>query len=516
MDRRPRYEHVAAALVLSLAWAGCAATGAPGSVLGEDDGHLGTSSWSVAPRVLVIDWDPRLASQGGSRASTLPNYTDPRELAEGFAADMQAATGDAIRYRITEWVDVDGYPMKEDGTRPTEEQWLECLADPDGCPLGTTADYAAIVADYDICGRVERGEIDEVWLFGGPWFGFYESRMAGNGAFFVNSPPLRDVRCSRRFVLMGFNYERGVAEMMHDVGHRLESTMDHAFRYWRAHHPFTRDPFSRFRAYDGIDPGAAACGDTHHPPNSAAGEEYVYDSTREVSSSCAAFTGWPSLDAPPEVVSCADWGCNQEGYMGWLFERVPRQPGTDVEGGYQRNWWKYVYAFDTYLPVGLLTDRASTPAEDPSEPSDPSGSTGGSSGTATPPPGDGGTPSCDEIARADCDARADCEFFACADQCAARGTMADDLCGPAQDCGAYDSIESCDMHRDHCAWYACANRCYPNATPLERACPATEPSCETSGTIETCAPRGPTCAWYACANRCYPSGLPLSSACPGY
>jgi hypothetical protein len=37
---------------------------------------------------------------------------------------------------------------------------------------------------------VARGEIDEIWLFGGPYFGFYESRMAGPGAFWCNAPPL--------------------------------------------------------------------------------------------------------------------------------------------------------------------------------------------------------------------------------------------------------------------------------------------------------------------------------------
>ncbi|MCZ7686223.1 MAG: hypothetical protein M5U28_48655 [Sandaracinaceae bacterium] len=129
-------------------------------------------------------------------------------------------------------------------------------------------------------------------------------------------------------------------------------------------------------------------------------------------------------------------------------------------------------------------------------------------------PTGGTTPDCSALGRADCDARDDCEFFACAGACAPRGTWADDLCEPAQGCGVFDTIETCDMHRDRCAWYACADRCYPTGTPLERACPEAAPSCETSGTIETCAPRGPTCAWYACADRCYPNGLPLESACP--
>lgn len=495
---RPRTHsllHASLVLALSLGAAGCAATGAPpGDALGTDDGSLASDPWFSAPRVLVIDWDPRLESRGDQRGSSLPGYTDPHALAEGFVANMRAATGDVVRYEVAEWIEIDGYPPQMDGSRPTDWQWLACLADADACGLHGAADYAAIVEEYDLCARVERGEIDEVWLFGGPWFGFYESRMAGTGAFAVNSPPLTEVACSRRFVMMGFNYERGVAEMMHDVGHRLELTMQHGFRHYRARHPGTPDPFAQFRVFDAEQPGSAACGDTHHPPNSAPGEEYAYDSTTEVVSSCDAWATWPTLDAAPRAVSCADWGCTQEGYMSWLFERVPRQAGADAEG-YQRNWWKYVYDFDTYLP----RDGGSAPSEPPPSGTVPSGGT---------------TPDCSALGRADCDARDDCEFFACAGACAPRGTWADDLCEPAQGCGVFDTIETCDMHRDRCAWYACADRCYPTGTPLERACPEAAPSCETSGTIETCAPRGPTCAWYACADRCYPNGLPLESACP--
>ena len=71
-------------------------------------------------------------------------------------------------------------------------------------------------------------------MFGGPYFGFYESIMVGEGAYFCNAPPLNKVACSRLFVIMGFNYERGVGEMLEDLGHRAESILTHVFGGWES------------------------------------------------------------------------------------------------------------------------------------------------------------------------------------------------------------------------------------------------------------------------------------------
>ena len=95
--------------------------------------------------------------------------------------------------------------------------YLDCLNDEQSCHQPDTADYGRILSDYNICDRVKDGQVDELWLFGGPWFGYYESRLAGPGAFWYNSPPLNGTNCDRLLPIMGFNYERGVAEMLHDL-----------------------------------------------------------------------------------------------------------------------------------------------------------------------------------------------------------------------------------------------------------------------------------------------------------
>ena len=58
--------------------------------------------------------------------------------------------------------------------------------------------------------------------------------MCGSGAFWFNAPPLAGTEhASRRFVIMGFNFERGVGEMLEDLGHRAESILYKVFENTR-------------------------------------------------------------------------------------------------------------------------------------------------------------------------------------------------------------------------------------------------------------------------------------------
>jgi len=112
--------------------------------------------------------------------------------------------------------------------------------------------------------RVNEGEIDEVWLWEAPYMGYWESLMVGKGAHFCNSPPLDDVP-TKPFIIMGFNYERGVGEMLEDFGHRVESIMTHIYGSWEAKETHA---WNRFTLYDKVAPGKAGCGNVHYAPNS--------------------------------------------------------------------------------------------------------------------------------------------------------------------------------------------------------------------------------------------------------
>jgi len=48
--------------------------------------------------------------------------------------------------------------------------------------------------------------------------------MAGPGAFYINGSVFPDAPYDRAVAGYGFSYERGVGEMLHNLGHRTEDT----------------------------------------------------------------------------------------------------------------------------------------------------------------------------------------------------------------------------------------------------------------------------------------------------
>jgi hypothetical protein len=144
-------------------------------------------------------------------------------------------------------------------------EYVKCLRAGSGFHDPDAVDYQRILADFDIVDKINRGAIDEVWLYAFPYGGFYESIMAGPGAFWCNAPELRGTeRAQRRFVIMGFSYERGVGEMLEDMGHRAESIMEYVFR----HQPGEANLWKRFTRFDKSHPGQAEVGTIHYAPNS--------------------------------------------------------------------------------------------------------------------------------------------------------------------------------------------------------------------------------------------------------
>jgi len=68
---------------------------------------------------------------------------------------------------------------------------------------------------------------------------------------------------------MGFNYERGVGEMLEDYGHRTGSIMSHVYGGWDHRAPKTN--WDRFTLYEKVAPGRAACGNVQYAPITGGG-----------------------------------------------------------------------------------------------------------------------------------------------------------------------------------------------------------------------------------------------------
>jgi hypothetical protein len=180
-----------------------------------------------SPHVLVIVYAP---VKDGQPLYQSMGWGDPLDLCDHFIQNVRRLSGDRLvfRYEKENIITVPDFPVAEDGRKYTLETWEAAQADDtQALRVGqryAMADYSAILTRFNLLALIDQKKYDEVWLLGGPLFGFYESRMVGQTAVWCNSPGL-NVSC-RNFVMMGFSYERGDREMLHDLGHRAESLVN--------------------------------------------------------------------------------------------------------------------------------------------------------------------------------------------------------------------------------------------------------------------------------------------------
>jgi hypothetical protein len=287
----------------------------------------------MRPKVLAIIHNPVMPD--GRKIQQVYGWNDPDALAQRYIDDIRKCSHGCANYQIVERIEVDGFPLKLDGFRYTPQSFAQAwqrrqFHEPDA------VDYLAIVREFKLIERVNSGQIDEVWLLGFPYCGYYESIMAGPGAFWCNAPPLQGTQqAKRRFVIMGFNYERGVGEMLEDLGHRAESMLSKVY----AHAHGEVNLWERFTRYDKTHPGRAECGNVHFAPNSE--RDYDWGNRRPVPSRCDTWLRFPDLSGEPRAVSCADWGNGDiRAHHVWWLSRFPHVAGGADSVSW--NWWEYV------------------------------------------------------------------------------------------------------------------------------------------------------------------------------
>lgn len=305
--------------------------------------------------VVVLNYDPIFESEGGKRMHEVFKWNDPHMLADGYAKDVEEASHGRVKFHIREWRDLDEWQAKKDGFRYTDETYLSVMRDhtttghdPDGI------DYAKSIEEQKLVPDIDSRKFDEVWMFGFPYAGYFESAMAGPRSFWINGDTIPTVPSKRPFAIMGFNYERGVAEMIHDNSHRSESTMARIYGRWEKGKP--TNPWEAFSAFEQNSPSYAAVGNCHFPPN--AEKDYDYANKRTVMSSADGWLTYPKVGDRKKPVTCETWGGPdyQRNYLIWWFKRLPHVPGV-AKDGRQNDWWKYVYRFDDYDEHGLPIKR---------------------------------------------------------------------------------------------------------------------------------------------------------------
>jgi YVTN family beta-propeller protein len=298
---------------------------------------------AVHKKVYVVVYDPLLS--GGENLSTHLGWNSYAALDQGTISLFKQASQNYLLYDVVDTkIVTDGWPEKIDGFRYTETQYLDAVSGKSPYHSPDAVNYNKIVNDpqLDICGKANRGEIDEVWIFNGPGFGFYESSLVGPGAYWYNSPPVPGpFTCNRLIPLMGPSPERGVAEEVHNFGHRNESTMQEVYGSWNENSiAHSWDKFALDK-YQSPSFSYSGCGNVHFPANGTS--DYDYGNPATVQSNCADFANYPQLHNPASVlqpVTCSLWGCDHQKYLGYWFSALPNSTGCGPDN-VANNWWKY-------------------------------------------------------------------------------------------------------------------------------------------------------------------------------
>src|SRR5258708_13090267 len=141
-----------------------------------------------SPKVLLVIYNPIIESQGSQKLTTLKGWNDPDTLSQTLINDFTSGSNGLVNYTIAKRVEIDGYPVKTDGFQYTDDTYLTCAGSGGSqCHSPDTADYVKMLNFVNACYLKNSGQIDEVWLWGGPWFGYWESNLAGPNAFWYNS-----------------------------------------------------------------------------------------------------------------------------------------------------------------------------------------------------------------------------------------------------------------------------------------------------------------------------------------
>ena len=306
----------------------------------------------LTSRVLLVVFNPVMDPGSGVKLSKVMQWQRPDDLAAAYIHDILETSGGMARYQIVQRVELNEFPVKNDGYRYDPQTYLDVLKgiQPPHKPEG--ADYRAILTGLKVLPLIAKREIDEVWLFAFPHAGLFESSMGGAGAFWCNSPPMQWTSgTTRRFIVMGFSYERGVGEMLESFGHRSESLVSKVFNcqdfvawaHKQGRVPATVGPslnlFQQYLSFDKIAPGKAGIGTIHYAPNSD--QDYDWNNPREVPSNCYDWNNFPKFQKDVRTVKADEWGEGDiRAHHKWWLKHLPKVAGRT--SGVANNWWQYI------------------------------------------------------------------------------------------------------------------------------------------------------------------------------
>ena len=295
-------------------------------------------------------------------------WYDPTKQVVDFERYLEEASHGVVQYEIVKTVRAErlfSYYTEYSGEKykyfTIETMRDSIYANGTPCPglgSGVGYDYVGMLKYYGFDKMRDNGEIHEVWVYNHPGCGMYESRLIGNGAFWLNSPGISTgAPCKELLTVMFCNYERTVDLALHSYGHRFESIMTQVYGQWRTgkNKPALKSDLNNWELYachsseyEQYEKGYAQVGVTHFPPNGQFDYDYGNRSVY-VYTYADSWMDYPEMTmSNPRKVNCSEWKNDQQGWMMYFFSHMPHFKGLneDINDLHLNNWWYYVVDYN--------------------------------------------------------------------------------------------------------------------------------------------------------------------------
>lgn len=304
--------------------------------------------------VIVVYHNPKvfINNEQGKRFHEIFGWNDPVELNRIYKDSLEAFSHGTIRYNIVKVIDEERlWTQFKDSTEHLSAERAYGLLKEKGWnelkKKETRFDYRGFMAHHGFGKLRDAEKVHEVWVWSWPYGGMYESQMAGEEAFWCNSPGLKTDN-KKILTIMGFNFERTADLAIHSFGHRAESIMREVYGNWRSLKE-TENPntWEKFTSLHKDAPANAHVGNCHFPPNGV--KDYDYANKTTVNSYAYDWKGFPATvpgTGKASAVNCEDWGCSQMGYMSWWMRKFPHAAGVSKREGVLNNWWLYFAVYE--------------------------------------------------------------------------------------------------------------------------------------------------------------------------
>ena len=360
--------------------------------LAEEKPDWGPVEEAIVVKVAVIYEDPYYTNLengsdpwNGKRIHEIFGYNNPHSQMQEYARDFEEYSHGAVDIQIVHEFSLDNQLFcyyTEGETETSERRYVTPYAicndfikdhkNIDG--VGLEYDYPGVLDHFGISEMIDKGEVNEVWVYNHPACKMNESRFLGQGGFWCNSGPIdygtdRYHAHNKNLVCVMFcNYERTVDLALHSFGHRTESIMSHLY-YNENFHWFPSDShfsglkkdlrtfdkfFSHGTAYEKVgDKGYAHIGTCHSPCNTDV--NYGYEESSYIYTFADEWEHYPYIDDNKDLarkVNSSEWKSSQYGYMKWFYEHIPHFKGINTHDSndlHLNNWWYYL--FDYYGAV---------------------------------------------------------------------------------------------------------------------------------------------------------------------